>query len=76
MTDAEIQIISSEIFAAARDVIVNKYKDIDMRDSWVAVVTAALALLAMYIDAVDPKDKDASREAVIQALKQRIGELH
>jgi len=76
MTDAEIQTVSAEIFAAAREVITVKHEDMDMRDGWAAVVTAALALIAMYIDAIDPKDKDMARGAVVQALQQRIGDLH
>jgi hypothetical protein len=76
MTDAEIQNVSAEIFEAARQVIVTKHADIDMREGWVAVVTAGLALIAMYIDAVDPKDKVVARDSVMQALQQRIGELN
>jgi len=76
MTDAEIQTVSAEIFAAAREVIAVKYADMDMRDGWTAVVTAALALIATYIDAIDPKDKDMARGAVVQALQQRIGDPH
>jgi len=74
MTDAEIQTVSAEILAAAREVIAVKH-DMDMRDGWTAVVTAGLSLIAMYIDAVEPQDKDMAREAVVQALQQRIGEL-
>lgn len=76
MTDAEIQTVSAEIFNSAREVIQNKYPDMDKRDGWMAVVTAALALIAMYIDAVEPADRDEARRAVITALTQRIGELH
>jgi len=75
-TDAEIQVIASDIYDAVTGVMTTKYSHIDGRDGWVALVSVSLTMLAMYLDAVEADNKESARDSIINALKQRTSKLH
>jgi len=75
-TDAEIQIIASDIYDAVRGIMTTKYSHLDLRDGWVVLVSVSLSMLAMYLDAVESADRESARKDIIRALKQRTGDLH
>lgn len=67
-TEAEIQLVSSDIHTAILTVIRELHPDLDEREGWTAIVMTALYLLNGYLDAVSPADREAAAQTLIEAL--------